>query len=228
MTVSENQKLHITPATEDYLKTIYLMQQTADAVKTVNLAMKLNVKPPTVTAMLKTLSELKLVEYEPYRGVELTKSGELIALEVLRHHRLIELYLVEALGFTWDEVHEEAEVLEHFISEKLESRIAARLGNPTHDPHGDPIPNIDGTLPDETTETLADFAPQTKVRVVRVRDQNGERLRYLADIGLVPQNLLEIVAVEPFEGPITIQIDSQRTALDRKLAGSIFVKKADV
>ncbi len=233
MSVAENKihkaiKQNITPVVEDYLKAIYSLRQTGEAVRTAALATRLNVKPPTVTAMLKTLADLKLIGYEPYRGVELTQTGEQIALEVVRHHRLIELYLVEALGFSWDEVHDEAEVLEHFISEKLEASIAAYLGNPTHDPHGDPIPNLDGMLPDSASVSLADFSPSPrKLRVVRVRDQNAERLRYLAALGLVPQTLIKIVAVEPFEGPVTIQIGARKTALDRKLATLILVEETE-
>jgi len=231
MTVAENEihksiKQNITPVVEDYLKAIYSLRQTGETVRTAALAARLNVKPPTVTAMLKTLADLNLIRYEPYRGVELTDAGEQIALEVVRHHRLIELYLVEALGFSWDEVHEEAEVLEHFISEKLEARIADYLGNPTHDPHGDPIPNLDGTLPDTTTNTLADFSPAAQeIRVIRIRDQNADRLRYLAEIGLVPQTLIKIVAVEPFDGPVTIQIGKKKIALDRQLARLILVEE---
>lgn len=232
MTVAENKnhkaiKQNITPVVEDYLKAIYSLRQTDEAVRTAALAARLNVKPPTVTAMLKTLADLQLIRYEPYRGVELTGAGEQIALEVVRHHRLIELYLVEALGFSWDEVHDEAEVLEHFISEKLEARIAAYLGNPTRDPHGDPIPDLDGTLPDMTTHTLADFPPAAarEIRVVRVRDQNADRLRYLSEIGLVPQTTIKIVAAEPFDGPVTIQIGKKKIALDRGLARLILVEE---
>jgi len=231
MTVAENEihktiKQNITPVVEDYLKAIYSLRQTGESVRTAALAARLNVKPPTVTAMLKTLADLNLIRYEPYRGVELTDAGEQIALEVVRHHRLIELYLVEALGFSWDEVHEEAEVLEHFISEKLEARITDYLGNPTHDPHGDPIPNLDGTLPDTTTTTLADFSPAVReIRVVRVRDQNADRLCYLAEIGLVPKTTIKIVAVEPFDGPVTIQIGKKKIALDRQLARLILVEE---
>ena len=231
MTVAENKiykanKQNITPVIEDYLKAIYSLPQSDESVRTVALAAHLNVKPPTVTAMLKTLADLNLIRYEPYRSVELTGAGEKIALEIVRHHRLIELYLVKALGFSWDEVHDEAEVLEHFISEKLEARIADYLGNPTHDPHGDPIPNLNGTLPDSTSVSLADFPPSARaLRVVRVRDQNAERLRYLAKIGLVPQTPIKIVAVEPFEGPITIQIGKKKIALDRQLARLVLVEE---
>ncbi len=230
MTVAENEingaiRQNITPVVEDYLKAIYSLRHTDEQVRTVALATHLNVKPPTVTAMLKTLADLQLIRYEPYRGVELTQAGEQIALEIVRHHRLIELYLVEALGFSWDEVHDEAEVLEHFISEKLEARIAEYLGDPTRDPHGDPIPNLDGTLPANEATSLADFELKTEVRVVRVRDQHPERLRYLAALGIVPEAALKIVGSEPFEGPITVGIGTKTHALDRQLARMIMVEK---
>lgn len=231
MIVSENKNdgavgQNVTPVVEDYLKAIYNLRQTGEAVRTATLAARLKVKPPTVTAMLKTLADLNLIHYEPYRAVELTAAGERIALEIVRHHRLIELYLVEALGFSWDEVHDEAEILEHFISEKLEARIAARLGNPTHDPHGDPIPELDGTLPDTATNTLADSSPAAgNLRVVRIGDQNADRLRYLSEIGLVPQTAIKIVAVEPFDGPVTIEVGQKKVALDRRLARLILVEE---
>lgn len=217
----------ITPIIEDYLKAIYTLEQREQQVRTVALAEVLRVKPPTVTAMLKTLADFRLIKYEPYRGVKLTPSGEKIALEIIRHHRLIELYLVKALGFSWDEVHDEAEVLEHFISEKLEARIAEYLGDPTNDPHGDPIPALDGTLPDQSVHSLADFAFPQAVRVIRIRDQNADRLRYLAKLGLVPEAVIKISAIEPFDGPITVKIGRKSTALDRRLAESIFAETVD-
>lgn len=138
----------ITPSMEDYLRAIYLLQQQHGEVTTSALSEQLGgFKPGSVTGMIKKLAELELVDYTPYQGVRLTAAGQKIALEVIRHHRLLELYLVQALGYSWDEVHEEADALEHYISEKLEARIAAHLGQPTFDPHGDPIPDEDGVLP---------------------------------------------------------------------------------
>lgn len=223
MIASDKHNLAVTPVIEDYLKAIYAVQQEQGAVKTVLLAERLGVKPPTVTAMLKTLAELKLVSYQPYRGVELTRAGERVALEIIRHHRLIELYLVEALGFTWDEVHEEAEILEHAISEKLEARIAAYLGEPTFDPHGDPIPTLDGTVVADTTQTLADIPAGKRARIVRVRDQQPDRLRYLSDLGLVIGRHVKVVAAAPFGGPLTVRIGKETCALDRALARKIIV-----
>ncbi|MCA1575057.1 MAG: metal-dependent transcriptional regulator [Acidobacteria bacterium] len=224
MTSAADELQQITPVVEDYLKAIYNLAQESGQVRTVPLAESLNLKPASVTAMLKTLAELKLVEYEPYYGVRLTGAGEKIALDVLRHHRLIELYLVEALGFTWDEVHEEAEKLEHVISEKLEARIAAHLGNPTLDPHGDPIPALDGTLPDSSALSLADVPKGKEARVVRVSDQQSERLRYVAELGLVPGATVKVTESAPFEGPVTIRIGKKTHALDRKLTRTILVE----
>lgn len=224
MTRSDDELQQITPVVEDYLKAIYTMQQKVGQVKTTSLSEHLGVKPPTVTAMLKTLADLKLVEYAPYRGVELTKAGERIALEVIRHHRLIELYLVEALGYSWDEVHEEAEALEHVISEKLEARIAAHLGNPSFDPHGDPIPAIDGKLPDSSALCLADAPIGKTVRVVRLSDQNSERLRYVAALGLIPGAKVRVSEKAPFDGPISVRSGKNVHALDRRLAQTILVE----
>ncbi len=230
MTVAENEingaiRQNITPVVEDYLKAIYSLRHTDEQVRTVALATHLNVKPPTVTAMLKTLADLQLIRYEPYRGVKLTQAGEQIALEIVRHHRLIELYLVEALGFSWDEVHDEAEVLEHFISEKLEARIAAYLGNPTLDPHGDPIPALDGSLPDSSAQSLADLPEKAEVRIVRVCDQNADRLRYIAKLGLVPGASVQVIDSAPFDGPVSVQVGEVVHAVDRRLARMILVEK---
>ncbi|MCP9494930.1 MAG: metal-dependent transcriptional regulator [Pyrinomonadaceae bacterium MAG19_C2-C3] len=224
MTTAENLAQAVTPVVEDYLKTIYLMRRAHEQVKTVSLAARMKVKPSSVTAMVKALAEMGLVEHEPYYGVHLTANGERIALEVIRHHRLIELYLVEVLGFTWDEVHEEAEVLEHVISEKLEARIAAHLGHPAVDPHGDPIPKLDGTLPDTATRSLADVPERTSARLVRVCDQNAERLRYLAGLGVVPGAEVMVTAIAPFEGPVSVRVGKKIHALDRRLAQTILVE----
>lgn len=221
MTAAADELQQITPVVEDYLKAIYSLAEEGGQVRTVALAEALGVKPASVTAMLKTLAELKLVEYEPYYGVRMSDAGAKIALEVLRHHRLIELYLVEALGFTWDEVHEEAERLEHVISEKLEARIAAHLGDPKVDPHGDPIPALDGTLPDSSALSLADVPKGKEARVVRVSDQQAQRLRYVATLGLVPGATVKVTESAPFEGPVTIRIGKKTHALDRKLTTTI-------
>lgn len=217
----------ITPAIEDYLKAIYTLQQQNGTVTTSLLGEQRGSKPGSVTGMVKKLAEMNLVQHTPYQGVLLTAAGERIALEVIRHHRLIELYLVEALGYSWDEVHEEAERLEHHISEKLEARIADRLGHPTFDPHGDPIPTLEGLLPASDDIRLADLQVDEQARVLRVRDQSAERLRYLADLGLVPGALVMVTASAPFDGPITVRLGEDNHALDRRMARTIEVERLE-
>jgi DtxR family transcriptional regulator, Mn-dependent transcriptional regulator len=216
-------KARISAAIQDYLKAIYTLGLTNPQVTTSLLAEHIGFKPASVTGMLKTLAELNLVSYTPYHGVELTVAGRRIALEVVRHHRLIELYLVEALGYSWDEVHDEAEALEHVISEKLEARIAARLGYPSFDPHGDPIPTLEGTLPTGDDVSLAGLLVGDTAEIVRVRDQHPERLRYLADLGLVPGANLEVVASAPFDGPVSVRVGGSVHPIDRRLAREIYV-----
>lgn len=215
----------ITPAIEDYLKAIYSLQQQSGAVTTSLLGEQRGLKPGSVTGMVKKLAEMNLVQHTPYQGVLLTASGERVALEVIRHHRLLELYLVEALGYSWDEVHEEAEKLEHHISEKLEARIAARLGHPTFDPHGDPIPTLEGILPASRDLRLAELQVADQGRIVRVRDQSAERLRYLADLGLVLGAFVSVTASAPFDGPITVRLGGADHALDRRMARTIEVER---
>jgi DtxR family Mn-dependent transcriptional regulator len=173
--------------------------------------------------MIKRLAELALVTHTPYQGVHLTPEGELVALEVLRHHRLLELFLVKELGYSWDEVHEEADALEHYISEKLEAWIAARLGHPAFDPHGDPIPSTDGTLPCQAGRRLTELEVGARAHVVRVGTQDPARLRYVADLGVVPGAPIEITAVAPFEGPISVRTALSVQALDWRLAHTIHV-----
>ena len=214
----------VSPAVEDYLKAIYSLQQAEGQATTSLLAEQLGgVKPSSVTGMLKRLADMQLVQYTPYHGVQLTDVGQRIALEVIRHHRLIELYLVEALGYSWDEVHDEAEILEHHISEKLEARIAERLGHPSYDPHGDPIPSLNGVLPKETCKRLAELPVGARARVLRVADQHADRLRYLAELGIVPQVELEVTAIAPFDGPITVRAGQATHHLGPKLARMISV-----
>ncbi len=220
-----HQNSRITPAIEDYLKAIYMLQQQGGVVTTSMLGDQRGFKPGSVTGMIKKLAEMALVQHTPYQGVQLTPQGERIALEVIRHHRLLELYLVEALGYSWDEVHEEAERLEHHISEKLEARIAAHLGNPDVDPHGDPIPTLEGRLPVSANLRLADLVVGDWARITRVRDQSAERLRYLANLGLIPGTCIQIAESAPFDGPISLQVDGQICPLDRRLARTIEVAR---
>ena len=195
-----------TEAVEDYAKAIHaLARRGGGPVGTSALAERLGVSPGTVTAMLKRMDELGLVEHEPYRGVSLTSAGEKVALEVIRHHRLIEAYLSEALGMPWDRVHDEAEVLEHYISEDLEERIASALGDPVVDPHGDPIPDR-RLSPEVEAEgvALAELEPGQAGVLARVSDSDPEMLRYLDDRGIRPGVLLRVAAKEPFGGALTV------------------------
>jgi DtxR family transcriptional regulator, Mn-dependent transcriptional regulator len=216
----------ITPAIEDYLKAIYQLDQEepeAGSVTGQRIAERLGVASPSVTNMIKRLSELGLVEHERYRGVELSNTGERIALEVVRHHRLLERYLVEALGYGWDEVHDEAERLEHHISEALEARMAAALGDPTVDPHGDPIPHLDGSVAGADTRKLVDLAPGDVAVVRRVSDQDPERLRYLEQLGLRPGANVRLLEALPFDGPLRLEIAGTEQVIGRPLGAVIQV-----
>ena len=216
----------ITPAIEDYLKAIYQLNQEEPEVGSVTgqrIAERLDVASPSVTNMIKRLSDLGLVEHERYRGVELSDTGERIALEVVRHHRLLERYLVEALGYGWDEVHDEAERLEHHISEALEARMAAALGDPTVDPHGDPIPRLDGSLADVVEMPLITLAPGEPARVQRVSDRDPERLRYLEALGIRPGVTIRVLEALPFEGPLRLEISGIEHVIGRPLAAVVQV-----
>lgn len=212
-------------AIEDYLKTIYVLAEEESPVSTSRLAEARQVKPASVTSMVQRLAKLNLVNYEKHYGVTLNESGRQIALEVIRHHRLIELYLMEALGFSWDEVHEQADILEHVISEKLEERIAAALDHPTVDPHGDPIPAKDGTIAAIEMEPLLDVAPGTTVRIARIIDDaQSEMLRYLAELGLTPGTRIQIQKVAPFDGPLTLVVEGKSKIVGHKVAAAILVE----
>jgi DtxR family Mn-dependent transcriptional regulator len=212
-------------AIEDYLKTIYTLAEEESPVSTSRIAEAREVKPSSVTSMLQRLDQLNLVAYEKHYGVTLTTSGEKIALEVIRHHRLLELYLSEALGFGWDEVHEQADLLEHVISEKMEERMAAVLGDPVFDPHGDPIPARDGTIVSRKTRLLTTIAAGETVTVARIPDDDNERLRYLAELGVTPGAELLVTAVSPFEGPIYADIANENVVIGHTLAQTIQVSK---
>jgi DtxR family transcriptional regulator, Mn-dependent transcriptional regulator len=214
-------------AIEDYAKAIYALQRRASGeggVSTNDLAERLRVTPASVSAMLKKLAERGLVVHERYRGVVLTADGERVALEVLRHHRLLELYLAEHLGVPWDRVHEEAEALEHVISEDLEARIAAKLGNPTHDPHGDPIPDADLVMHEGETRSLADLEPGVRGRFVRISDSDSAMLRYLDARGVRLGDRLEVLDRQPFGGPLTVRFGEAEHVLGGGLAAAMRVE----
>jgi DtxR family Mn-dependent transcriptional regulator len=228
---------------EDYLKAIYALQtETEDGapVATSAIAEYLDVTPPTVTSMIETLEERELVEREKYKGVELTAEGETVALEVLRHHRLLEAYLNEHLDYAWSEVHDEADRLEHHISEEFERRVAEALGDPEVDPHGDPIPGADlAPIEDDDTTPLSDHGEGETVVVARVSDRDDEELRYLSEAGVTPGTRMDVVDVAPF-GMVTVRIrggetepededgdDSREQSLPESVAASIRVRSDD-
>jgi DtxR family Mn-dependent transcriptional regulator len=213
-----------TEAVEDYAKAIYALARRADGpVGTTALARRLGVSPGTVTAMLKRMADLGLVEHQPYHGVGLTPAGQRVALEVIRHHRLIESYLADALGMPWDKVHAEAEVLEHYISEDLEERIAAALGDPSHDPHGDPIPNRELALADADGVTLAGLEPGDRGVFSRVSDSDPEMLRYLDRRGIRPGAEIRVRDREPFGGALMIDVDGTAHAIGAELGRRMIV-----
>jgi DtxR family transcriptional regulator, Mn-dependent transcriptional regulator len=215
-----------TEAIEDYAKAIHgLGRREHGPVGTSALAERLGVSPGTVTAMLKRMDEMGLVEHEPYRGVTLTAAGEKVALEVIRHHRLLEAYLSDALGMPWDRVHDEAEVLEHYISEDLEDRMAAALGDPAVDPHGDPIPDRGLALKADEGVALSDLDPGTTGVLRRVSDSDPEMLRYLAGRGIRPGTRLRIIGSEPFGGPLMVEVDGREHALGTELADKMRVER---
>lgn len=215
----------LSQAVEDYVKTIYHLQMgsSEEGASTSAIARALKVTAPSVTNMIKRLHDLKLVNYTSHRGVTLTEAGRKVALEIIRHHRLLELYLHEVMGYSWDKVHDEAEYLEHHISEEFEDRIAKMLGDPTHDPHGHPIPTKEGHLPPSPGESLANTAVGETVVVKRVSDANSEMLRYLADLGLVPNAKLKVTAKAPFNGPITLKLGKHEQVIGNEVAQLISV-----
>jgi len=212
-----------TQAVEDYLKAVYELQREQGTVATTALAARLGVTPASATGMIKKLAAMKLVTYEPYQGVRLTRAGRKIALEVIRHHRLIEVYLAEALGLPWDRVHEEAEKWEHVLSEELEDRIDELLGHPTADPHGAPIPSRDGKLPRGRRVPLSELKPGQSAVVAEVSDHDPELLRYLGELGLYPKTPVKVLAVEPFGGPLHLTVGGRKRTLGLEAARYVLV-----
>jgi DtxR family transcriptional regulator, Mn-dependent transcriptional regulator len=212
-------------AVENYAKAIYALQRREGGAVTTNaLAERLGVTAASASGMVKKLDALGIVRHVPYRGVELTDDGERLALEVLRHHRLLELYLAERLGMPWDRVHDEAEVLEHVISEELEALIAAKLGHPTHDPHGDPIPTPELTIDEGDTVGLQDLDVGARGVFVRISDSDPEMLRYLGERGIAPGDRFEVVEKQPFAGPVFVRFGAETHVLGGTLAEAMRVE----
>ena len=210
---------------EDYLKAIYALKKEVGKVVTTQLAERLEVKPASVTGMVRKLAQMKLVTYKPYQGVALTKSGRKIALEVIRHHRLLELYLSEVMGLPWDKVHIEAEKLEHALSEELEERIDELLGFPTTDPHGAPIPSKDGKVAEHSSDRLVDVQVGQEVLISEVKDDDSELLRYAGELGLFPGESVQVENIAPYKGPITLKTKHKKIIVGREAAKQILVNK---
>lgn len=208
----------LTRSVEDYLKAIYRLSLDGQPATTSAIAQALDLAPPSVSGMVRRLSEQGLLAHVPYRGVELTAGGRRAALRMVRRHRVIEAYLVARLGYSWDTVHDEAERLEHAVSEELIERMVAALGNPAFDPHGDPIPDADGRVAELPYTPLADVPPGETVEVRRVHTSEPERLRYLGGVGLTPGAVVTVTAREPFDGPLAVELNGRRQVLGRDLA----------
>jgi DtxR family Mn-dependent transcriptional regulator len=217
----------ISSAVEDYAKAIYALETRGDgSVTTTALAERLGVTAASASGMVRKLCELELVSHEPYKGVRLTARGVEVALEVLRHHRLLELYLAQSLGVPWDRVHAEAEVLEHVLSEELEDLIAAQLGNPTRDPHGDPIPTRDLVIEEIPSVAMSSLEPRARGTFVRISDADPAMLRYLAERGIAPGAAFEVVDKQPFGGPLFAAFGDEVHVLGGRLADAMRVEVA--
>ena len=218
--------MQVTDTVQDYLKTIYSIACAGEGVSTTAIAGRLRVSPASVTSMIKRLSSMGYLTHQRYQGVELTAEGTEVALEVIRHHRLLEAYLHQSLGIPWDRVHDEAEVLEHALSEDLEDVISRILGEPTHDPHGDPIPPKRGSYEEVLHDSL-EQAPPGPARIERVSDRDPEVLRHLASIGLQPGTDILIEKKDPFGGPVWVKVGKRRHALGGEITTKVYVSRGD-
>jgi DtxR family transcriptional regulator, Mn-dependent transcriptional regulator len=213
----------LTAPVEDYLKAIFEIESAGAAAGTNEIAQVLGIAPASVSGMVRRLADQGLIAHERYKGVRLTEAGKRAALRTIRRHRVIESYLAQALGYAWDRVHDEAERLEHACSDELIDRMAAAIGEPTTDPHGHPIPTREGTLEEPRLVQLAEVDTGSRVRVERVSDRDGDRLRYLAELGVTPGTDIQVIAREPFEGPITLRIGADERRIGPALAGQVLV-----
>ncbi len=214
----------LSQAVQDYLKTIYKLQEHG-LVSTTEIAKEMDVSGASVTGMLKRLASMALVDYNSYKGVKLTEAGEKIALEIIRHHRLLELYLKEIMGFSLDKVHEEACRLEHYISEEFSEKINEMLGYPEFDPHGHPIPSKNGKMPKEDYLPLTEINAGTKVEIKLLIDSDTELLGYLEEKGLLPNTELKIIEKQPFSGPLTIVFNDKKEIIGHEVAKNIYVQE---
>lgn len=210
---------------EDYLKNIYKLQEESCPVSTNSIAEKMGISPASVTSMIKKLDHLKLLAYEPYKGVVLTKTGEKVALEIVRHHRILELYLTQKMGMEWHKVDAEAEELEHVLSEELEAAMDRALDYPTIDPHGDPIPTKDGVITSPEEIALVDLDPGRMSIVSRVTQESSDILHYMGKLGIYPEVEIEVTEQAPLGGTVTILVNGKSIALGREVARCIYVSK---
>ena len=215
----------LTAPAEDYLKTIYELERDGAPAGTNEIAARLAIAPASVSGMVRRLADQGFVEHEPYRGVRLTDSGRVNALRMLRRHRILECYLTAVLGYQWDDVHDEAERLEHAASDELIERMAAALGHPTVDPHGAPIPTADGEVDERRHRTLADLAIGIPARVVRMADEDGSFLRYVAELGVKPGAAIEVTGRAPFDGPLEVLVDGCVRAMGTAAAARVFIEE---
>jgi DtxR family transcriptional regulator, Mn-dependent transcriptional regulator len=210
---------------QNFLKSVYSLQQQMDRVSTNALADILTISAPSVTDMAQRLEDAGLLDYQKYKGVRLTEAGEQLALKVIRRHRLIELYLVEELGYELREVHDEAERLEHAVSDRFVEAIASKLDNPNFDPHGDPIPTAEGTMTRRDLQPLADWPLESPAQVSRIKTDNQEMLQHILDRGLKLGAQVQITARDPFEGPLTVQIDGGQQVIGHAVANCVLVEE---
>ena len=215
--------LELSGPVEDYLKAIYELESRGTAAETNAIADLLKIAPASVSGMVRRLADQGLITHERYHGARLTAAGRRAALKTLRRHRVIEAYLTSALGYSWDRVHDEAERLEHAASDELIDRMAAAIGEPETDPHGAPIPNRDGTLEERAAVALSTLQPGESAKVARVSDEDGERLRYLAELGIIPGAPVQVIAREPYGGPIALRVGTKSKTIGPELAEQILV-----
>ncbi|PWB75637.1 MAG: DtxR family transcriptional regulator [Anaerolineales bacterium] len=220
-------KQKLTISIQDYLKIIYELTESGESASTNALAKRMKISAPSVTGMIQKLASSKppLVEYQKHQGVTLTREGRRAALEVIRHHRLLEAWLVQTLGYSWDEVHEEAERLEHVISEDFEQRIAAAMGNPDRDPHGELIPTADLKMPVDESLPLSALRPKQSATIQRVQSSDTDLLRYLESLGLVPGAVIEIKAYSAFDHNLTVRVGRKSAVLGLNITSRIFIEK---
>src|SRR5918992_899475 len=218
----------LTAPAEDYLKAIYDLERSGNAAGTNEIAEQLAIAPASVSGMVRRLAEQGLIEHERYHGARLTEAGRRAALRTLRRHRIIEAYLAQALGYAWDRVHDEAERLEHAASDELIDRMATAIGEPARDPHGAPIPTREGSVDEPRLTSIDELTVGARARVCRVSDRDGDRLRYLAELGMTPGTTFEVIERAPFDGPITVRLDDgSARSVGQSLGRQVLVEPPD-